>query len=178
MTILVLADDDYVDMTTANTAADLLISCGDLADSTISRAAQAVRSPAILAVKGNHDSSEPFSPPIMDAHLKIHLINRTSFGGFQGSWRYKPRGHYLYEQDEADRLLKTFPRVDVFIAHNSPRHVHDREDSVHFGFDAFRSYIERARPRLFIHGHQHLNCETLVGDTKVLGVYGLKYLTI
>ena len=28
-----------------------------------------------------------------------------SFGGFQGSWKYKPRGHFLYEQEEARAML-------------------------------------------------------------------------
>ena len=58
-------------------------------------------------------------------------------GGFQDSWRYKPRGHYLYEQSEVEYLLTSFPPVDVFVAHNSPRYIHDRDDNVHFGFEAF-----------------------------------------
>ena len=40
--------------------------------------------------------------------------------------------------------MASFPPVDVFVAHNSPRHVHDRDDDVHFGFEAFVRYLERA----------------------------------
>jgi Icc-related predicted phosphoesterase len=78
----------------------------------------------------------------------------------------------LYEQDEAEQLLNSFPPVDVFVAHNSPRRIHERDTEVHVGFDAFVSYIERAQPRLFIHGHQHVNQETQLGSTRIIGVYG------
>ena len=56
--------------------------------------------------------------------------------------------------------MAEFPPVDVFVAHNSPRHVHDREDEVHLGFEAFVDYIERTQPKLFFHGHMHVNQET------------------
>ena len=39
-------------------------------------------------------------------------------------------------------------------------------------------YIERARPRLFIHGHQHIDRETKLADTRVIGVYGQRRLGI
>lgn len=72
--------------------------------------------------------------------------------------------------------MNGFSPVDVFIAHNSPRKIHDRDDGVHIGFDAFVRYIERAKPKLFIHGHQHVNIETSVGKTTVVGVYGSRRL--
>ncbi len=100
------------------------------------------------------------------------------FGWFAGSWRYKPRGNYLFDQEEVTRLMAVFPPVDVFVAHNSPRKIHDRDDDVHHGFEAFVEYIERAKPRLFIHGHQHVNRETRIGETTVIGVYGFRRLNI
>lgn len=42
-------------------------------------------------------------------------------GGANGSWRYNPRGHFLYEQDEVRGLVGAFPPVDMFLAHNSLR---------------------------------------------------------
>lgn len=70
-------------------------------------------------------------------------------------------------------MLTAFPPVDVFVAHNSPRHIHDRDDDVHIGFEAFAAYVQRAKPRLFFHGHQHINRETQIGITKVVGNYGM-----
>ena len=178
MKLLVLADDDSVRHTIQTERADVLVSCGDIYESIILQVAQSTQCPRILAVKGNHDSGEPFPAPIVDLHLVTHTVDGVRFGGFQGSWRYKPRGHFLYERTEVEQLLASFPPVDVFVAHNSPRHVHDRDDGVHFGFEAFVRYIERVQPRWFIHGHQHIDQETRVGDTRVIGVYGQRLLTL
>lgn len=62
--------------------------------------------------------------------------------------------------------------------HNSPRLIHDKEDEVHYGFTAFNSYIARARPRWFIHGHQHTNAESNLKGTNVIGVFGHRYLIV
>ena len=66
-------------------------------------------------------------------------------GGLNGCWQYKPRGPFLYYQEEAEAFLADFPAVDIFISHNSPRRVHDREDEVHTGFNALNSYIGEPR---------------------------------
>lgn len=178
MTLLVLADDDMVERNIGDDRADVVASCGDLLDTVIARVGQRVGAAYIMAVKGNHDSSAQFENPIVDLHLREYAIDGIRFGGFAGSWRYKPRGNYLFDQDEVSRLMERFPPVDVFVAHNSPRNIHDRNDDVHLGFEAFVSYIERAKPRLFIHGHQHVNRETRIDETRVIGVYGFRRLEI
>jgi len=172
MRLLALADIDDLRWRGGTGAADTLLSCGDVADSVILEAADAYGCGCILAVKGNHDRATPFPPPILDLHLRTHSIGGVTFGGFNGSWKYKPRGHFLYEQGEAGLLLASMPPVDVLLAHNSPRGIHDREDSVHVGFDALNTYIQTAKPRLLVHGHQHAVAETKVGQTRVIGVYG------
>jgi Icc-related predicted phosphoesterase len=172
MTLLVIADEDSFIKSLASERADVLISCGDIADHVILQTAQVVHCSRIFAVKGNHDGAGPFPVPIVDLHLHTESHGGLVFGGFRGSWKYKPCGHFLYDEDEAESLVSAFPPVDVFVAHNSPRHVHDRDDEVHLGFEAFVGYIRRVQPRLFFHGHQHINQETRVGGTRVIGVYG------
>ena len=174
MVLTVIADDDGLAKNLSGERAEVLVSCGDLGDPTILTVAQAVGCQRVFAVKGNHDGGGPFPAPITDLHLRVEEFGGLRFGGFNGSWRYKPRGHFLYEQDEVERQLARFPPVDVFVAHNSPRRVHDRDDEVHIGFEAFNSYIQRAQPRLFLHGHQHVNQETLVGCARVVGIYGVR----
>ncbi len=176
--MLAIADTDDIPELKEVPEADILISCGDVADQTILRIAEISRCSRIFAVKGNHDSGGPFSPPILDLHLTVRKHCGISFGGFNGSWKYKPKGYFLYEQDEIQRLLASFPPVDVFVAHNSPRYVHDREDEIHIGFDAFKTYIDRTQPKLFLHGHQHIDQETLIGRTRVIGIYGQKLLEL
>jgi Icc-related predicted phosphoesterase len=178
MKVLLIADDDQSVKRIEPERAEVVISCGDLIDQSILEAARLCSSTKIFAVKGNHDANQAFAAPIFDLHLRTENYGGLKFGGFNGAWRYKPRGHFLYEQDEVVRLLAHFPAVDVFVAHNSPRHVHDRDDEVHLGFDAFTPYIQRAKPRAFIHGHQHVNRESRLGETRVIGVYGVKLIDI
>lgn len=176
--LLVIADSDDIPESKDIPEADILISCGDIADQTILNIAGLSKCSRIFAVKGNHDSGSVFAPPILDLHLTARNYGGISFGGFQGSWKYKSRGHYLYDQEDAEKLLASFPSVDVFVAHNSPRGVHDKEDEIHTGFEAFTGYIRRARPKLFLHGHQHLEDETVIDGTRVIAVYGWKLLEL
>lgn len=172
MKLLVIADND--DFTWQGTAgdADAIVSCGDVADQLILSAKAVYKCHAVFAVKGNHDSARPFSAPIIDLHLRVHEFDGIRFGGLNGSWKYKPRGHFLYEQSEVAGFLKAYPPVDIFVSHNSPRSVHDKADDVHIGFDGLLEYIQRHKPRVLIHGHQHVNMETTVGTTRVIGVCG------
>ena len=178
MRFLVLADIDDQRWHGGRGRADLLLALGDLADAVILEAAEAWNCPQVFAVKGNHDSEGPFPEPIVDLHLRTAELGGFRFGGLNGCWQYKPRGAFLYYQEEAEAFLEAFPAVDVFISHNSPRRIHDREDEVHTGFTALNAYIERARPRLLIHGHQHQELETRVGETRVLGIYGWKSIEL
>jgi Icc-related predicted phosphoesterase len=110
--------------------------------------------------------------------LQTRELGGLRFGGLNGCLQYKPRGAFLYFQEEVDAFLESFPPVDVFISHNSPRGVHDRDDEVHTGFSGINRYIERVAPRLLLHGHQHNERETLVGQTRVIGIYGWKVIEV
>jgi Icc-related predicted phosphoesterase len=176
--LLILADIDSFKWHWGEGQADLLISCGDVSDSLILEAAEAFNCSKIFAVKGNHDSNAPFPAPIIDLHLKTETFNGVTFGGLNGSWKYKPRGNFLYEQDEVSEFLRDFPAVDVFVSHNSPKGIHDKWDDVHNGFEGLTGYIEKAKPKLLIHGHQHCNQETKVGGTRVIGVYGHRMVEV
>jgi uncharacterized protein len=178
MNLLAIADDESVGFHVPECNVDVLVSCGDLPDETIFKVAKKCHCKEILAVKGNHDSSASFPPPIRDLHLAVFPFRGLKFGGFCGSWKYKPRGNYLFENTAVEKFLAGFPAVDIFVTHNSPRLVHDREDDVHLGFAAFNQYIERAKPRFMLHGHQHENIESLVGSTRVIGTYGHRMLVV
>ena len=178
MRFLLLADIDDLRWKGGAHGVDAVLSCGDVADEVILGAAEACGGVPVFAVKGNHDRHVAFAPPIRDAHLQVERLGELTVGGFQGCWTYKPVGHYLYSQSEVEFMLERFPPVDLFLAHNAPRGVHDRDDMVHVGFEAFIRYIARARPRLLVHGHQHINRETQVGATRVIGVHGHRDLEV
>ncbi|MCU0276909.1 MAG: hypothetical protein MUF02_08690 [Acidobacteria bacterium] len=178
MKFLVLADIDDFHWHGPTGRADVLLSLGDITDAVILEAAAAWQCPVLFAVKGNHDSEAPFPAPVVALHLRSVERGGFRFGGLNGCLQYKPRGAFLYYQEEVEAFLEGFPPVDVFIAHNSPLGVHDRDDEVHTGFTALNSYIARTAPRLLLHGHQHQERETRVGETRVIGVYGWKVIEI
>jgi Icc-related predicted phosphoesterase len=178
MDLLVLADIDDLRWRGGKGSAEALLACGDVCDETILGAAEAYGCDRIFAVKGNHDRAAPFAEGIVDVSLRVETFRGVRFGGLEGSWRYKPRGHFLYDQAEASAALAGFPEVDVFVSHNSPRGVHDRDDGVHIGFKALRRYLRRARPRLMVHGHQHVDRETTLKGVLVVGVHGFRTLTL
>lgn len=178
MKLLILADIDDFHWKHGTGQADALLSCGDVCDQVILEASRAYGCSLIFAVKGNHDSNAPFAEPIVDLHLQVRKAMNFSFGGLNGSWRYKPRGYFLYEQAEVEGFLRSFPPVDILLSHNSPRRIHDREDEVHYGFDGMNAYIQRVKPKVLIHGHQHVDKETLIEGTRVIGVYGQKLICL
>ncbi len=46
--------------------------------------------------------------------------------------------------------------LDIFLTHASPRHIHDKEDPCHQGFECFNTFLKKYRPTYMIHGHIHL----------------------
>lgn len=170
--LLIADDDSLIGRLPLREDVDLVISLGDLHDQTLMRVVDTHAPEYALAVRGNHCVSTPPPKPFIDLHLKVITIAGITFGGFSGSWQYKAQGNYLYSQDDVHDALLDFPPVDVFIAHNSPRTIHERDTGVHQGFDGFLDYIHRTEPRYFFHGHQHVNVVSTVGKTQVIGVYG------
>lgn len=65
---------------------------------------------------------------------------------------------------------------DIFLTHASPRHIHDKEDPCHVGFESFNWFIKKFEPSLLIHGHIHLYDlqevrSTISGKTNVINCY-------
>ena len=172
MRVITIADDDSLVGKMDGESADVLISLGDIWDSTIEKAQAAYGCTTVFAVKGNHDSAAPFPSSVTDLHFNVTRHEGIRFGGFSGSWKYKPRGHHMFEQFEVTKALRSFPAVDVFVAHNSPTGFHERDSDVHQGFEAFADYIDRVQPRYFLHGHQHVNQVSQKGETTIIGVFG------
>ena len=178
MRLLIISDIEDLNWKHGTGEADILLSCGDVFDHVIMEAAEAFKCHAIFAVKGNHDSIDPFPEPIVDLHRFSKRCLGITFGGLNGAWKYKPRGHYLYDQTEVEGYLATFPGTDIFISHNSPRGIHDRNDGIHTGFDGLTSYIARAKPKILVHGHNHVNKESTFGETRVIGVHGWRQVQL
>jgi Icc-related predicted phosphoesterase len=73
--------------------------------------------------------------------------------------------------------------LDIMITHAPPRGIQDRSDRCHQGFRAFRTLMDRFRPRYLIHGHVHIyrpdeTTESVYRDTQVINTYGYRTLEI
>jgi len=178
MQILAIADDDSLICKLAGAQPDVLISLGDMSDAALIRAMDFYQPHVTFAVRGNHDSIAPFPKGVIDLHCQVHTYEGVRFGGFAGSWKYKPKGNHLFAQSEATVLLRNFPPVDIFAAHNSPAGVHERDRETHQGFDALVDYVFRCEPPCILHGHQHVSKATRHGGTMIVGVFGERLLDL
>ncbi len=107
--------------------------------------------------------------------------------GMSGSLRYNKGQNQYTDFQMKLRLLSMVPSLiknkilygrycDIFLAHASPRHIHDREDPCHKGFESYNWFIKKFKPALFLHGHIHLydlqaKRTTKVENTTVVNVF-------
>ncbi len=154
---------------------DLVVSCGDLPYSYLEFIASTLNVPCFY-VHGNHDCDEQTSCGIVLTAPGgwVNLDRRTVreqgaiMGGLQGSIRYRPGPPYQYSDVEMRaRAWSMAPGLvlnrvlygrylDILITHAPPFGIHDGLDRAHRGFKALLWFIARFRPRLMLHGHQHI----------------------
>lgn len=134
----------------------------------------------IIGVEGNKDIRGDLDRVgIKNMHLKCKTINGIKFGGFEGATdSIDSKIHPVYTQAEAYEMIERLKECDVLISHNSPKGVHDDNDIIHLGFGALNDYILEYKPRICIHGHQHLNSISLIENTYIVGVYGISIVDI
>ncbi|MBI4122028.1 MAG: metallophosphoesterase [Parcubacteria group bacterium] len=186
MTILVIADrtpQRPIPDIVSEQPLDLIMTLGDL-DLAGIRALESIAAIPKIGVYGNHCSGQYMDQlGIRNMHLQTWSHGGLTFGGFEGSVRYKPSPYAkMYTQDEATAMLKDFPRVDVMLTHCPPRGINDDPSELaHTGFEAMRTYLQEKPPAYWFHGHTYPSEQALItqqGDTKIVYVYGHKIVTI
>jgi len=151
----------------------LIITLGDIDVFDLKRLKDKFSDISWIGIHGNHDFKGDLEYlDIRNLHLNIFQYKGVSFGGFEGSLRYKKNNALMYTQEEVSKFMEQMPPVDVFLSHNSPFGIHDKKDNAHQGFTAFKDYVDKSKPKFLLHGHQHINKETVIGETKVVGIYG------
>ncbi len=107
--------------------------------------------------------------------------------GISGSIQYNKGLNQYTERQMKFKLLKMVPALiknkikygrylDIFLTHASPRHIHDKEDPCHKGFECYNWFIQKFKPSYMIHGHIHLydareERVTKVEDTVIVNAY-------
>lgn len=164
---------------------DLIISCGDLVPEYISFLRDRVDAP-LYYVKGNHDIR--YTPGntmgCENIHTRVVSAGSLNIMGLEGSIWYNG-GPNQYTDAAMKKMIfwmgfriwRKKP-VHMVVTHASPRHIHDREDPCHRGFESYNRLIKRLAPDYFIHGHIHEAFDdfdgriTRVGSTRVINTCG------
>jgi len=136
-----------------------------------------------IGVYGNHCSGSYFDDlGIKNMHLQVFDYKGLSFGGFEGSVRYKDDPYApMYTQEEASAMLENFPKVDVMLCHCPPFGINDELEVAHQGFKALREYIEKYQPKYLLHGHTYPTENTIVTEhqgTKIIYVFSDKIVKL
>lgn len=170
---------------------ELLLSCGDLPPEYLT-ALRARYDAPLLYVLGNHDLRYQSSPPVgcTSVNRRLIVLGGKRILGFSGSRWYNGNMNQYTEEQMVGFIKKLRftlwrnPGLDVVLTHAPPRHIHDAEDLCHRGFRCFCGFIDKYRPRLFLHGHIHAHFEsdearrTILDSTQVINCYGYHLLEI
>ncbi|MBT4209398.1 MAG: hypothetical protein HOE19_00535 [Candidatus Komeilibacteria bacterium] len=185
MKILAIADrppKNLIKTTVVSEKIDIICTLGDLDFFDIKELKEINDIPKI-GVYGNHCSGKYFeSLGIKNLHLTTFKFMGYTFGGFEGSLRYKQGKHIMYTQAEAERKLFNYEYVDIMLAHSPPYGVNDDiNDNTHTGLIGLKRYIEAKCPKFFLHGHTYPSDPNKIvelGDTKIIYVYQDKVINL
>ena len=142
---------------------DLIISCGDLEPTYLSFLATFTSAP-VLYVHGNHDDKyervHPDGCICIEDQVYVHKGVRIL--GLGGSMNYNYGLHQYTEEEMRYRMWKAIPKilwnggVDILVTHAPAFGINDGDDLPHMGFRAFRTILEKFKPKYFLHGHVHM----------------------
>ena len=163
---------------------DLILSAGDLAPQYLEFLATYAKCP-ILYVHGNHDACYDDTPPLgcICVDDQIYEHDGLRIMGLGGSMCYNYGTYQFTEKQMKMRFLKMKPKlwkhkgVDILLSHSPAKGFHDGEDMPHKGFDCFNTIMDKYEPKLFVHGHVHMNYgrefkrEDMHGNTRVVNAY-------
>ncbi len=169
MRILLLADEEskyYWDFFEKEKleGIDLIISCGDLAPQYLSFLATFAKVP-VLYIRGNHDYCYDETPPdgciSIDDDIYVHEGLRIM--GLGGCMCYNFGPGQFTEKDmqkrykKLKRKIKKNKGIDVLVTHSPAYRLNDSEDLPHTGFKTFLQIMDECEPKLYAHGHVHIN---------------------
>ena len=189
MKILVVADEpekalwDYFDRERVN-GVELIISCGDLSAAYLEFLETMINRP-LLYVRGNHDTQYDYRAPqgCIDIDDRVYDYRGLRILGLGGSMCYNMSPYQYTEKEMRARYRKLKFKlwraggVDILLTHSPARGINDQDDLPHRGFSVFRDIMDKYHPKLFVHGHVHLNYgrgvkrEDTYNDTRIINAY-------
>ena len=141
---------------------ELILSAGDLSSRYLSHIVTILNVP-LYYIHGNHDRSYVYQPPEGCVSIDDDVIDfkGVKIAGMGGCREYTG-GLFQYSEKEMKKRYKKLRRkmkkgVDIFLTHSPAYELNDGDDLPHKGFEVFVEILDKHAPKLFVHGHQHLN---------------------
>ncbi|MCR4743289.1 MAG: metallophosphoesterase [Treponema sp.] len=87
--------------------------------------------------------------------------------GLSGTLKYNKGLNQYSDRQMKFKIFKLIPQLirnkikygrylDIFLTHASPRHIHDKDDPCHKGFECYNWFLQKFHPTYMVHGHIHL----------------------
>lgn len=117
---------------------------------------------------------------INNLHLKTFEFWWLVFGWFEWCVKYK-NARFQYTQEEANELIKDFPKVDIFISHCPPFWINDNQtDPAHIWFKTILNYLDNFKPIYLFHWHTYDDWKFVskYNDTNIIYVHREKIIEI
>lgn len=128
-----------------------------------------------IGVLGNYETHDNLTENgILNINRRFIKEQELSFVGFEGCYKEDNDNRWVYGYSQKQSITTAFklPKADVVLSHTSPMGVNQNKPE-HPGLIGISDYIKIHKPRLVLHGHQHINKTTLLNNgTLVVGIYG------
>lgn len=166
----------------------LVLSAGDLRADYLSFIASVLNVP-VLYVPGNHDKKYLQSPPAgcFSVDEKIYVHEGIRIFGLGGCMKYTGGPLQYSDREMAMRIaknrLKLRKGIDIFLTHAPAYQLGDGKDLAHTGYKSFVKFLDKYKPGLMVHGHQHLTYGSFqrtihYKDTRIVNAYDYTFITI
>lgn len=165
---------------------DFIIAAGDLGNDYLDYLFTLLNKDLIF-VNGNHVYNRCHNIDFCK-NIDQKLINFRGLRimGFDGSQIYSYNPHQYSEfQVKAMIMKKLFALIwrkpDIVVSHTPPFGIHDQGDHVHTGFRSYHYILKFFKPKLWIHGHIHLEHhhkiqESVIDGVRFVNAYGYKII--
>ncbi|MGL4254029.1 MAG: metallophosphoesterase family protein [Fusobacteriaceae bacterium] len=167
---------------------DFVVSAGDLSNDYLDYIFTLLNKELVF-ISGNHIYNPNHNIEFCkNIDQKIINFKGLRIMGLDGSQIYSYGEHQYSEYQVTLMILKNFfhllwKRPDIVISHAPPKGIHDLQDHVHTGFRAYHFILKYFKPKIWIHGHIHLEHhhkiqESIVDGVKFINAYGYKIIEL
>lgn len=154
---------------------DLVVWLGDNDSYVIKNIKKHLETVEQIGVLGNYETHDNLTENgILNINKRFIKNNGLSFVGFEGCYKENDDNRWIYGYSQKESITTAFklPQADIVLSHTSPMGVNQNKPE-HPGLIGISDYIKIHKPRLVLHGHQHINKTTLLNNgTLVVGIYG------